>query len=84
MKEIWQLQSRLEQRHGSRAARVFEHPRFRAAYDFVLLREEAGEDLNGLGQWWTDYQKADEAGRLDLVANLGAPSTPHKRHRRKK
>jgi len=84
MKEIWQLQSRLEQRHGSRAARLFEHPRFRAAYDFVLLREEAGEDLNGLGQWWTVYQDADEQGRLDLVANLGAPSTPHKRRRRKK
>lgn len=84
MKEIWQLQLRLDQRHGSRAQKLFEHPRFRAAYDFVLLREEAGEDLKGLGQWWTDYQETDEQGRLELVENLTAPTAPRKRRRRKK
>lgn len=84
MKEIWQLQFRLDNRGGNRAARLFEHPRFRAAYDFVLLREEAGEDLKGLGQWWTDYQEADETGRLDLATNLGNPPETRKRRRRKK
>jgi poly(A) polymerase len=84
MKEIWQLQSRLEQRHGNRAQKLFEHPRFRAAYDFVLLREEAGENLNGLGQWWTDYQATDESGRLKLMENLSSSPAPRKRRRSKK
>ncbi len=34
------------------------HPRFRAAYDLLLLRENSGEPLQGLSQWWTDYQAA--------------------------
>tara|TARA_B110000444_G_C18846900_1_gene602607 strand:+ start:300 stop:1637 length:1338 start_codon:yes stop_codon:yes gene_type:complete len=56
IREIWELQLRLPNRRGRKFKQVVEHPRFRAAYDFLLLREQAGEDLNGLGQWWTDYQ----------------------------
>src|SRR5690606_41887804 len=63
---------------------LFEHPRLRAAYDFVLLREQAGENLGGLGQWWTDYQEADETGRRTLVAGLASSPVPRKRRRRKK
>lgn len=58
MRDTWYLQTQLARRAGSRAQRLFEHPRFRAAYDFVLMREEAGEDLQGLGAWWTEYQEA--------------------------
>lgn len=57
MREIWDLQSRLHLKEGKRAAKLRSHPRFRAAYDFILLREQAGEDLEGLGQWWTQYQE---------------------------
>ncbi len=60
MKEIWEMQLRLPKRSGNKALLLAEHPRFRAAYDFLLLREQSGEDLDGLGQWWTDYQKSDE------------------------
>ncbi|MCH8258210.1 MAG: polynucleotide adenylyltransferase PcnB, partial [Proteobacteria bacterium] len=42
------------------------HKRFRAAYDFLLLREESGEKLDELGQWWTDFQEADEDARRKL------------------
>jgi poly(A) polymerase len=81
MREIWDLQLTLQKRGGQRAKRLAEHPRFRAAYDFVLLREQAGEDLNGLGDWWTAYQEADEEKR-ELMAN--ALTQPKNKRRRRK
>ena len=56
MKEIWEYQIRLGKTHGKRPFHLAEQPRFRAAYDFLLLREQAGEDLGGLGKWWTEFQ----------------------------
>ncbi|MFA5631866.1 MAG: polynucleotide adenylyltransferase PcnB [Porticoccaceae bacterium] len=83
MREIWDLQQRLPNRTGTRAGHLVSLPRFRAAYDFVLLREQAGEDLNGLGHWWTRYQDADESGRRKLVEALGRePAAKRKRRRR--
>ena len=70
IREIWELQVKLEKRHGRRPDSTLEHPRFRAGYDFLLLRESAGEISNGLGEWWTDYQVADEAKRRDLIASI--------------
>lgn len=67
MREIWSLQLRLPQREGRKAFNMMEHPRFRAAYDFALLREEAGEDLNGLGAWWTRFQDASEDQRVKMT-----------------
>ncbi len=81
MREIWDLQHRLSRRQGKRAERLFEHPRFRAAYDFVLMREEAGENLNGLGKWWTRYQEQDTEGREAMVAKLGQGKGQSKRRR---
>lgn len=81
MKEIWDLQHRLSRRQGKRAERLFEHPRFRAAYDFVLMREEAGEDLQGLGQWWTRYQEETPEGRETMVAKLGQGRGQNRRRR---
>jgi poly(A) polymerase len=57
MREIWELQGRLHRKQGKRAIALHANPRFRAAYDFILLREQSGEDLDGLGQWWTEYQE---------------------------
>ena len=71
MQEIWELQWQLSRRQGGRADRMLEHARFRAAYDFLLLREQAGENLHNLGQWWTDYQAADPEQRLHMQQNLG-------------
>jgi poly(A) polymerase len=56
MREIWMLQLRLEIAGGRRSQRVLGHPRFRAAYDFLLLRGEAGEVSKELCQWWTNFQ----------------------------
>lgn len=82
MREIWTLQARLPQRAGKRAARLYAHPRFRAAYDFLLLRHEAGEgELAELCEWWTRYQETDEAGRAELQRPQA--STGRRRRRRR-
>ncbi len=61
VRDIWELQLRLPRRSGKRVQQTFEHRRFRAAYDFILLREEAGDNLDGVGQWWTEYQETHPA-----------------------
>lgn len=83
MREIWSLQLRLPHRQGTRAQQLLEHPRFRAAYDFLLLREETGEQLDALGLWWTRYQDVDEEERLNMTAKLGKPARRRRPRRRK-
>ncbi|MBR9909528.1 MAG: polynucleotide adenylyltransferase PcnB [Gammaproteobacteria bacterium] len=83
MREIWLLQDRLARRQGSRAEKVFEHPRFRAAYDFLLMREQAGENLQGLGAWWTHYQEAGADERLQMASRLDK-GKPKRRRTRKR
>jgi poly(A) polymerase len=56
MKEIWEYQIRLTKTNGKRPFHLAEQPRFRAAYDFLLLRVQAGEPLEDLASWWTDFQ----------------------------
>jgi len=70
IREIWDMQERLPRRHGKRADLLLENPRFRAGYDFLLLREDAGENLGGLGDWWTDYQDASDSQRRDMIRDL--------------
>ena len=84
MREIWDMQQRLEFRGGSRAAKLMTHPRFRAAYDFLVLCADTGGADPQLAQWWTDYQAADENGRRAMVAALApvAGATRGKRRRR--
>ena len=89
MREIWDLQQRLPSRLGMRALRTLDHPRFRAAYDFLLMREAAGEALDGLGVWWTNYQTANDEEREQMVKALGrqsgnkSASKPRRRRPRK-
>jgi poly(A) polymerase len=76
IKEIWALQPRFEQRAGQRPFRLLEHPRFRAAYDFLVLRCESGElqgDLSGLADWWTKFQDAGTAEREQMLKPGEAP-----------
>ncbi len=84
MREIWDLQQRLPNRAGNRASRLVELPRFRAGYDFLLLREQAGEDLNGLGHWWTQYQEANTDVRQTLVSAVASAGTGRPRRRRRR
>jgi len=85
MREIWNLQHRFEQRAGKRPHRLLTHPRFRAAYDFLLLRAEAGEVDQELAAWWTDFQEQDGETRNQMVRQtIGGSEKPRKRRRRRK
>jgi len=57
MRDIWHLQARLPNTQGKKPEMLAGHKRFRAAYDFLLLREKSGEQLDDLGAWWTTYQE---------------------------
>jgi poly(A) polymerase len=82
MREIWEMQNRLPQRN--KAQKLLEHQRFRAAYDFLLIREQAGEDFAGLGDWWTRYQNADPQGRDKMISELPAAKSSRQRQPRKR
>lgn len=56
-REIWSLQSRLKNRRGKRPMRLLSHPRFRAAFDFLELRSQSGENLKELAAWWQAFQE---------------------------
>ncbi|HEY5992979.1 MAG TPA: polynucleotide adenylyltransferase PcnB [Gallionellaceae bacterium] len=84
MKEIWLLQPRLEQRSGQRPFRLLELPRFRAAYDFLLLRCESGEVDTELGLWWDEFQDASPERRAEMLLPETAGGNGKKRRRRRK
>lgn len=56
-RDMWSLQVRLKNIRGKRPLKLLAHQRFRAAYDFLLLRAEAGEDVQELASWWTPFQE---------------------------
>ncbi len=82
MQEIWAMQLRLPSRAGRRAHRLMEHQRFRAAYDFLLLRAEAGEVEQELADWWTQFQEADEGLRRNMITATGPDQGSRRRRRR--
>jgi poly(A) polymerase len=82
MREIWGLQLRLERRSGRSALKLIEHQRFRAGYDFLLLRCESGELDESVAAWWTEFINGDAAAREALLTQGGKDRTPRKRRRR--
>ena len=83
IKDIWLLQPRFEQRSGKRPYSLIEQARFRAGYDFLLLRAESGEIPAELGQWWTDFLNADGETRAAMLLPQ-KPDEAKKRRRRKR
>ncbi len=84
MKEIWALQPRLEQRSGKRTFVLLTHPRFRAGYDFMLLRAESGEVPMDLANWWTRFQDAELEERNAMLIPDTAPKKRPRRRRKSK
>lgn len=82
MREIWELQWRLQPVSKRAVESAWSHQRFRAAYDFLLLREEAGEELAGAGAWWTRFQLGNPADQENMIAAL--QNVKKKRTRRRK
>lgn len=83
IRDIWHLQWRLPKRFGRKAQTLINHPKFRAAYDFMVLRGqiEGGQSLE-VAQWWTEYQNADPDQRRKM-ANAGHKKTRRRPARRK-
>jgi poly(A) polymerase len=95
MEEIWSLQPRFEQIQRKRVFRLMAHPRFRAAFDFLLLRGDESPAMRELGQWWAHAQQlppdllanalpAGGGGPGDAVAPpiVARPPRPRRRRRR--
>ena len=83
IKDIWALQPRFEQRSGKRPYGVLEQPRFKAGYDFLLLRAESGEVPTELGQWWATFMNCDGDARAAMLLPV-KPDEAKKRRRRKR
>lgn len=83
-REIWEWQERLKRTGGKRALTMLEHPRFRAAYDFLLLRAQSGEEVKELADWWTVFQQSDEAQRVTMMRSGGRGNGKGKPRRRRR
>ncbi|MGE4241111.1 polynucleotide adenylyltransferase PcnB [Ramlibacter sp.] len=79
MREIWMMQPRFEKRTGNTPFSLVEQPRFRAAFDFMRLRADAGEVDVVLADWWQEFSIASDAVREDLVAQLRDEQQKHQR-----
>jgi poly(A) polymerase len=79
MREIWVMQPRFDKRGGQQPYRLLEHLRFRAGYDFMLLRCQTDELDKNFGQWWSDFVDGDATARHDLVQDLKASGESNNR-----
>jgi poly(A) polymerase len=87
VREMFALQPRLEHPRGRRALRVLEHPRFRAAYDLLLLRAQYGLAPEAMAKWWTKLQEVsvEERGRMaDALGQEGGAQGPPRSRRRRR
>jgi poly(A) polymerase len=88
MREIWSVQPRFDRMSGRTPFKLLEHPRFRAAYDFMLLRAESGEIDRSVGEWWTQFYDANADQRNQMTtapaAVSGANGEQKKRRRRRR
>ncbi len=76
VREMYALQPRLEQPRGKRALRLLEQPRFRAAFDLLMLRAHLGLAPAPIAAWWTRLQEATPAQRLTMLDALAKPRAP--------
>jgi poly(A) polymerase len=82
MRDIWALQPRFRHHSGRRAFSVLQHPKFRAAYDFLCLRANAGETPVDDCRWWTEFQEKNPEQQKKILA---APrQSPAKRNPKKR
>lgn len=84
VRDIWTLQLRISRRHGKRAWKLMEHPKFRAAYDLLALRAgvENSAELQRLSDWWSEFQAKNATEQSVMLQNLGNDPTQRRRHHR--
>lgn len=84
MKEIWAMQPRFEQRSGKRPYALLTNPKYRAGYDFLLLRCASGELPQELGDWWTRFADAGTDERTEMLLPDNSAVKKRRRKPRKK
>ncbi len=84
MRDIWGLQSRFSYRTGKRAESLFDHPKFRAGYDFLCLRAKAGEISDKDCHWWTEFQENSPEAQKRKAASQHRRRPPRRRQRSNK
>ena len=74
IRDIWILQPKLAAPRSKQIVQLSEHPRFRAGFDFLLLREQCGdaehplsESTNDMGDWWQTYQTLSEQEQQQAI-----------------
>jgi len=86
MRDIWGLQTRFHYRSGKRALSVLEHAKFRAGYDFLCIRAQAGEAVKEDCEFWTELQKLPVQQQRESLLTGGrkspGKSSGRKRRRR--
>ena len=82
MFDIWDLQRKLTECCPQLIEKTLAHRRFRAAYDFLLLRIRAGEIDPEVGDWWTRIQEHDPKHRKQIIAQLTNSRPKRRRHGR--
>ena len=81
MQTIWLLQLRFERRFGKNPYTLVEHPKYRAAFDFMLLRNQLGHVDDEQVEWWKQFVAADVEARKAMVA-LETSKLPPRKPRR--
>jgi poly(A) polymerase len=85
MRDMFVLQPRFRRREGKKALSLLSHPRFRAAYDLLLLRAAVGAEDPALAEWWTQVQTAPAQQRETMVGQSpAAPTGGHTRRPRRR
>lgn len=89
MRDIWTMQPLLLNRRGSKSFKLLSNPRFRAGYDFLLIRAEVDDSLKELADWWTQFYHADAETRQQMSEAImqtekNSSTSPKKRRRRRK
>lgn len=82
MRDIWAMQPRFERRAGRAPYKLLENPRFRAGYDFLLLRCASGELDAELGEWWSAFYEAESGERERLVSQASRPAASGEKKKR--
>ncbi|MEE3278227.1 MAG: polynucleotide adenylyltransferase PcnB [Pseudomonadota bacterium] len=83
IRDVWHLQLRLERRNPRSIGPMLEHRRFRAAYDFLVLRAGNAEVEPGLATWWTEIQTLNSTEQQDRISDL-SPQRKRRRRRSKR
>jgi poly(A) polymerase len=84
MQEIWNLQPRLEKQQKASIFKILEHTKFRAGYDFLVLRSMIDAELEDYAAWWTKIQEVDVPEQQYMIDNLGMRAQKRSRNHRRR